>query len=112
MSYRPQEIGEELWERVASDFRAIIAEQRAHERGPLNFLSEPLDTAVGPPIEFPPGYKGPIVGGKWKQLPDGRIVASGLTLFDLRAMIYFRNLAEEGRELVEQETQTEREHGD
>lgn len=90
------------WGRGAAAYTELAEEIRALERGPLHFLTEPGDEYVGPPVEFPPDYEGPLVGGKWERLPDGRLLATGLTLFDLRVMVHFRNLAREARSLEEE----------
>ena len=100
---REHELAHEEWPRGMAVYVALAEEIRALERGPLHFLSRPGDDYVGPPVEFPPDYAGPIVGGKWERLPDGRIEARGLTLYDLRVMAYFRQLAEEARQERESE---------
>ncbi len=100
---REHELEHDEWPRGMRVYVALAEEIQALERGALNFLSRPGDTWVGPPVEFPPDYAGPIVGGKWERLPDGRILARGLTLYDLRVMAYFRQLAEEARQELESE---------
>lgn len=100
---REHELAHEEWPRGMAVYVGLAEEIRALERGPLHFLSRPGDDYVGPPVEFPPDYAGPIVGGKWERLPDGRIEARGLTLYDLRVMAYFRQLAEEARQERESE---------
>jgi len=65
-----------------------------------------VETWVGPPVIFPADTDTPMIAGKWERLPDGRIEATGLTLFDLRVMAYFRQLAREAQ------TEHERQNGD
>lgn len=100
---REHELAHEEWPRGMAVYVGLMEEIQALERGPLNELSRPGDNYVGPPVEFPPDYAGPIVGGKWERLPDGRLLARGLTLFDLRVMALFRQLAEEARQELESE---------
>ena len=90
---REHELAHEEWPRGMAVYVGLMEEIQALERGPLNELSRPGDNYVGPPVEFPPDYAGPIVGGKWERLPDGRIEARGLTLYELRVMAHFRQLA-------------------
>ena len=111
---RDHELAHEEWPRGMAVYVALAEEIRALERGPLHFLSRPGDDYVGPPVIFPADTDVPMIAGKWERLPDGRIEARGLTLYELRVMAYFRQLAREGRELPELDRRIEQEskHGD
>lgn len=95
---REHELAHEEWPRGMAVYVGLMEEIQALERGPLNELSRPGDTHVGPPVIFPADTDVPMIAGKWERLPDGRIQATGLTLYDLRVMALFRQLAREGRE--------------
>lgn len=92
---REHELAHEEMPRGIAVYVALAEEIQAQERGPLHFLSRPGDTYVGPPVIFPADTDMPMIAGKWQRLPDGRFEATGLTLFDLRVMAYFRQMAEE-----------------
>lgn len=98
---RDHELAHEEWPRGMAVYVALAEEIQALERGPLNELSRPGDTHVGPPVIFPADTDVPMIAGKWRRLPDGRIEATGLTLYDLRVMAYFRQLAREARQELE-----------
>jgi hypothetical protein len=108
---REHELAHEEWPRGMAVYVALEEEIRALERGPLHELSRPGDTYVGPPVIFPADTDVPMIAGKWERLPDGRIEARGLTLYELRVMALFRQLAREGRELAEAERQEEPQAG-
>lgn len=100
---RENELDHDEWPRGMGVYVALAEEIKALERGPLNVLSRPGDTWVGSPVIFPADTDVPMIAGKWQRLPDGRIEATGLTLYDLRVMAYFRQLAEEARQELESE---------
>jgi len=100
---REHELEHDEWPRGMRVYVALAEEIQALERGPLNVLSRPGDNWIGPPVIFPADTDTPMIAGKWQRLPDGRIEATGLTLFDLRVMAYFRQLAEEARQELESE---------
>lgn len=90
------DLDHEAMARGLAAYQAKAEEIRALERGPLAYLSRPGDEWIGPPVIFPgddPTLALPA--GKWERLPDGRILAKGLTLFDLRAMKELRQIARE-----------------
>lgn len=95
---REHELSHDEWPRGMAVYVALVEEIRALERGPLHFLSRPGDDYVGPPVIFPADTEVPMIAGKWERLPDGRIEARGLTLYELRVMAYFRQVAEEARQ--------------
>lgn len=95
---REHELSHDEWPRGAAAYVALAEEIRALERGPLHELSRPGDDYVGPPVIFPADTDVPMIAGKWRRLPDGRIEATGLTLYELRVMALFRQLTEEERE--------------
>ena len=95
---REHELAHEEWPRGMAVYVALAEEIRALERGPLHFLSRPGDDYVGPPVIFPADTDVPMIAGKWERLPDGRIEARGLTLYELRVMAYFRQLVGEALE--------------
>lgn len=95
---REHELAHNEMPRGIAAYVALAEEIQALERGPLNVLSRPGDTWVGPPVIFPADTDTPMIAGKWQRLPDGRIEARGLTLYDLRVMAYFRQLAREARQ--------------
>ena len=92
---REHELAHDEWPRGMAVYVALAEEIRALERGPLHFLSRPGDEYVGPPVTFLADTDVPMIAGKWERLPDGRIEARGLTLYELRVMAYFRQLARE-----------------
>lgn len=92
---REHELAHDEWPRGMAVYVALAGEIRALERGPLHFLSRPGDYYVGPPVIFPADTDTPMIAGKWERLPDGRIEARGLTLYELRVMAYFRQLVKE-----------------
>ena len=92
---REHELAHEEWPRGMAVYVALVEEMRALERGPLHFLSRPGDDYIGPPVIFPADTDVPMIAGKWERLPDGRIEARGLTLYELRVMAYFRQLVKE-----------------
>ena len=98
---REHELAHEEWPRGMAVYVGLMEEIQALERGPLNELSRPGDNWIGPPVIFPADTDVPMIAGKWERLPDGRIQATGLTLYDLRVMAYFRQLAEEARQELE-----------
>lgn len=100
---REHELAHGEWPRGMAVYVALAEEIQALERGPLNFLSRPGDTYVGPPVIFPADTDVSMIAGKWERLPDGRIEARGLTLYELRVMALFRRLAEEARQELENE---------
>jgi len=100
---REHDLAHEEMPRGIAAYVALAEEIQAQERGPLHFLSRPGDTYAGPPVIFPADTDVPMIAGKWERLPDGRILARGLTLYDLRVMAYFRQLAEEARQELESE---------
>ncbi len=95
---REHDLAHDEWPRGMAVYVALAEEIQALERGPLHFLSRPGDTYVGPPLIFPADTDTPMIAGKWERLPDGRIEARGLTLYELRVMAYFRQLAREARQ--------------
>ena len=97
------DLAHEEWPRGMAVYVALAEEIQALDRGPLHFLSRPGDTYVGPPVIFPADTDVPMIAGKWERLPDGRIEARGLTLYELRVMAYFRQLAREARQEPESE---------
>lgn len=92
---REHDLAHDEWPRGMAVYVALAEEIQALERGPLHFLSRPGDTYVGPPLIFPADTDTPMIAGKWERLPDGRIEARGLTLYELRVMAYFRQLVKE-----------------
>ena len=92
---REHELAHDEWPRGMAVYVALAEEIRALERGPLHFLSRPGDDYIGPPVIFPADTDTPMIAGKWERLPDGRIEARGLTLYELRVMAYFRQLVKE-----------------
>lgn len=83
---------------VEAAYHAQATAINVMRRGPLEYLSRPGDEWVGPPVIFPgddPTIA--IPGGKWRRLADGRIEAYGLTIYDLRVMATFKQLAQEAR---------------
>lgn len=105
---RQHELAHDDWPRGAAAYVALAEEIRALARGPLHELSGPGDDYVGPPVIFPADTPLPMIAGKWRRLPDGRIEAVGLTLYELRVMALFRQLTEEAGELLEQDRQSTR----
>jgi hypothetical protein len=95
---REHELAHDEWPRGMAVYVALAEEIRALERGPLHFLSRPGDDYIGPPVIFPADTDVPMIAGKWERLPDGRIEARGLTLYELRVMAYFRQLVREAQE--------------
>ena len=95
---REHELAHDEWPRGMAVYVALAEEIRALERGPLHFLSRPGDDYIGPPVIFPADTDVPMIAGKWERLPDGRIEARGLTLYELRVMAYFRQLVGEAQE--------------
>ncbi len=92
---REHDLAHDEWPRGMAVYVALAEEIQALERGPLHFLSRPGDDYVGPPVIFPADTDVPMIAGKWERLPDGRIEARGLTLYELRVMAYFRQLVKE-----------------
>ena len=92
---RGHELAHGGWHRGIDVYVPLAEEIRALERGPLHFLSRLGDEYVGPPVIFPADTDVPMIAGKWERLPDGRIEARGLTLYELRVMAYFRQLVKE-----------------
>jgi hypothetical protein len=109
---REHELAHDEWPRGMAVYVALEEEIRALERGPLHELSRPGDDLRRPSGYLSRGYGcTPMIAGKWERLPDGRIEARGLTLYELRVMALFRQLAREGRELAEAERQEEPQAG-
>lgn len=92
---REHDLAHDEWPRGMAVYVALAEEIQALERGPLHFLSRPGDDYIGPPVIFPADTDVPMIAGKWERLPDGRIEARGLTLYELRVMAYFRQLVKE-----------------
>lgn len=87
-----------LFRMVEAAYHAQATAIDIMRRGPLEYLSRPGDEWVGPPALFPGDDPDlPFPAGKWERLPDGRILATGLTLFDLRVMKELRQIAREAR---------------
>lgn len=82
----------ERWAEGAAVYSRLQEQMQALEDGPYHYLRQPGDEYTGIVI-IPADYQGPLLGGTWQRLEDGRIEAR-LSLFQLRVMLEARAMLE------------------
>ena len=86
------DISHERWPEGLSAYVKLQEQIQALEDGSWHYLRRPGDEYRGIVI-FPADYPGPLLGGTYKRLADGRIEAR-LSLFQLRIMREMRAIVE------------------
>ena len=86
------DISHERWPEGLSVYVKLQEEIQALEDGSWHYLRRPGDEYRGVVI-FPADYPGPLIGGTYKRLADGRIEAQ-VSLFQLRVMREMRAIVE------------------
>ena len=86
------DISHDRWPEGLSAYVKLQQEIQALEDGLWHYLRRPGDEYRGV-VVFPADYPGPLIGGTYKRLPDGRIEAR-VSLFQLRVMKEMRAIVE------------------